>query len=79
MDTVDLICGSLMALLLAAIATYVGVAIHKSRSPTFTLYKENWECTETHLETYPMTTFVGNVPVTSYATSEVCDNWKRRK
>lgn len=48
-------------------------------SPTFSLYVKNWECTEQHLETYSYVNMIGKVPVTNFATSSVCDNWKRKK
>lgn len=50
----------------------------QSKTPTFTLYKNQWACT--NLQTIPITTYMqsGNVmvPITTY--SQECHQWSRQ-
>ena len=86
LDAFDWVMGHLvMPLVLLLVVLFVlalpvlGYAWWKqSNSPTFTLYKNQWACT--NMQRVPITTYVqsGNVmvPVTTYA--DECHQWSRQ-
>ena len=64
---------SLWIFLGLVVAVVLGGMIYQAMQPDFRLQKSEWECTQSHWNTYFM--MAGKVMIPQR--TEVCDNWKR--
>ena len=67
-----------LAFVLIGLPVWIFSTYKQSKSPTFTLYKNEWSCTNT--QRVPVTTYIktGDVllPITTY--KNVCHQWSRQ-
>lgn len=61
------------------LAGLFGVAIYQdSRAEKFSLRKDSWACTRSHVDTFTTYIKIGDVMVPQFHTDTVCDQWSRR-
>ena len=60
------------------IGVFVWAAFDAIFAETFSLRKDSWACTASHLETTHIPVTVNNVTTYTPSVSEVCDQWSRR-
>jgi hypothetical protein len=80
----DWIEKSLMGCLFFCLAALLGIIIvagvaayQELGRPTFDLKKDDWSCSENHVESYTTLIMVGKVMVPQTHVSTVCDNYRR--
>ena len=67
-----------LALIVLAIPFGIYACIKADQSPTFTLHKDAWACTASHVTTSTTYIMVGKVMVPQTVSSTVCDQWSAR-